>query len=222
MSASAARHKPLCLAPRRAQPIGQGEGNHGAFGPVIAGRRTIAFKETPLSEDMSWLIAREIPRLRRYARGLVKDATRADDLVQDALERALRKQGQVRNQGSLRGWLLRIVYTVYLNGRKSHYAPPSLSLDDDDTVVPHPSTPARQFRQLECATILEALDQLPHTQRDAILLVALEGLPYDQAAQVLGVEVGTLKSRLSRGREALRELTGKNDGRGVPTLRRIK
>ena len=173
-----------------------------------------------MSEDMSWLIAREIPRLRRYARSLVKDATRADDLVQDALERALRKQRQVRQQSSLRGWLLRIVYTVYLNGRKNRYAPPPPSFDD--VVVPHPSTPARQLRQIECATILEALDKLPDGQRDAILLVALEGLPYDEAARVLGVEVGTLKSRLSRGREALRALTGGMAEDGVPTVRRIK
>ncbi|HLS67791.1 MAG TPA: sigma-70 family RNA polymerase sigma factor [Kiloniellales bacterium] len=173
-----------------------------------------------MPEDISWLIARETPRLRRYARALVKDATRADDLVQDALERALRKRNQVRKQSSLRGWLLRIVYTVYLNGRKSRYAPPPPSFDD--SVFPHPSAPARQLRQLECATILEAIDQLPAGQRDAILLVALEGLPYDQAAKVLGVEVGTLKSRLSRGREALRDLTGRGGARDVPTLRRIK
>jgi RNA polymerase sigma-70 factor (ECF subfamily) len=173
-----------------------------------------------LSEDISWLIAREIPRLRRYARSLVKDATRADDLVQDALERALLKQRQVRQQSSLRGWLLRIVYTVYLNGRKNRYAPPPQSFDD--VVVPHPSTPARQLRHVECASVLEALDRLPDGQRDAILLVALEGLPYDEAARVLGVEVGTLKSRLSRGREALRELTGGMAEAGAPTVRRIK
>lgn len=136
-----------------------------------------------MSEDISWLIAREIPRLRRYARSLVKDATRADDLVQDALERALLKQRQVRQQSSLRGWLLRIVYTVYLNGRKNRYAPPPQSFDD--VVVPHPSTPARQLRHVECASVLEALDRLPDGQRDAILLVALEGLPYDEAARVL-------------------------------------
>jgi len=173
-----------------------------------------------LSDDISWLIAREIPRLRRYARSLVKDATRADDLVQDALERALLKQRQVRQQSSLRGWLLRIVYTVYLNGRKNRYAPPPQSIDD--VVVPHPTTPARQLRHVECATVLEALDRLPDGQREAILLVALEGLPYDEAAQVLGIEVGTLKSRLSRGREALRELTGGMAEAGVPTVRRIK
>lgn len=172
-----------------------------------------------MSDDVSWLIARETPRLRRYARALVKDPTRADDLVQDALERALRKKQQVRKQASLRGWLLRIVYTVYLNGRKNRYAPPPQSIDD--TVVPHPSMPARQHNQMECATVLEALDKLPAGQRDAILLVALEGLPYDEAAQVLGVEVGTLKSRLSRGREALRGLTG-GAAAGVPPVRRVK
>lgn len=173
-----------------------------------------------MSDDFGWLIARETPRLRRYARALVKDQARADDLVQDALERALRKQRQLRKHGSLRGWLFRIVYTVYLNGRKTRYAPPAQSVDD--TVVSHPSMPARQHQQVECATVLEALDQLPNGQRDAIMLVALEGMPYDEAAQVMGVEVGTLKSRLSRGRESLRQLTGGVASAQPPNVRRVK
>lgn len=173
-----------------------------------------------MADDFGWLIARETPRLRRYARALVKDSVRADDLVQDALERALRKQRQLRKQGSLRGWLFRIVYTVYLNGRKTRYAPPPPDLDE--RVVNHPVVPARQIARIECRTVLEAMERLPAGQRDAILLVALEGLPYDEAAQVMGVELGTLKSRLSRGRETLRQLTGEAASGQPPNVRRIK
>lgn len=153
--------------------------------------------------DTKWLIAREIPRLRRYALALVGDPVAADDLVQDTLERALRKRHLWRRTGSLRSWLYRILYNVFLN-QAVHRRRRRLEVDLD--LAPEGGEPSVQEIRLEYGEIVGALVRLPADQRAAIALVAIEGLGYDEAAAALGIPVGTLRSRLSRGRERLRAL----------------
>lgn len=169
--------------------------------------------------DMKWMIAREIPHLRRYARALTRSADEADDLVQDCLERALRKRHLWRRSGRLRSWLFRMLYNIYLNHRRTLSRRPALRSIDEES-VPEPVAPASQESRIECQRVGEALERLPVAQRDAILLVSLEGMPYDEAAWILDIPVGTLRSRLSRGRDALRETLVAT--RPTPLLRRVK
>ncbi len=152
-------------------------------------------------DETSWLIAREIPRLRRYALSLVNEPETADDLVQDTLERAIRKRSQWRRHGSIRSWLYRILYNVFANrcaANARHNG--NVGLDD----APQLSSRPTQEDRVHCRDIAEAMQRLPQDQRAAIALTAIEGLSYDEAAEVLDIPIGTLRSRLSRGREALR------------------
>lgn len=169
-------------------------------------------------DELKWLMAREAPHLRRFAIGLVGDVDRADDLVQDALERALRKRRLWRRSGNLRSWLFKVLYRVYLNQcdrervRRSAVA----ALDASGSLV----TPARQEGHVELVNTAAALRMLPADQRAAVLMVGLEGLPYEEAAAVLGVPIGTLKSRLYRGRETLWAV--RQGGETAAKLRRVK
>lgn len=155
-------------------------------------------------DDVKWLMAREIPRLRRYARILADSSDAADDLVQDCLERAIRKRHLWSRRGSMRSWLYRILYNVFLNqsverGRRRIMVP----LDDEAVPL---ASPATQEDKVICTDIAQALQRLPKEQRAAIALIAVEGLSYDEAASILDIPIGTLRSRLSRGRDHLRSV----------------
>lgn len=169
-------------------------------------------------DEVKWLMAREIPRLRRYALSLTNDPAAADDLVQDCLERAIRKRHLWKRHGSIRNWLYKVLYNVFLNqGTQRRRARSQMTLED---MPGEPSEPARQESEVACKDITAAMQQLPEDQRAAISLTALEGLSYDEAAGVLDIPIGTLRSRLSRGRERLRHLyAGPQPG---AVLRRVK
>ncbi len=168
-------------------------------------------------DETRWLIAREIPRLRRYALTLERDPDAADDLVQDTLERALRKRHLWTRRGSIRSWLYRIQYTVFINRRPKRLREiRELPLDDSAPAA----VPAQQEQRLFCNDIASALHSLPDEQRAAIGLTAVEGLSYEEAAHALGIPIGTLRSRLSRGREALRGAFRPRQDR--PQLKRVK
>ena len=155
-------------------------------------------------DELQWLITREIPHLRRYALALLRDTDAADDLVQDCLERALRKRRLWQRQGSMRSWLFRMLYNIFLNAKNTRRrARLTVPLE---AITPTMAESPRQEKYVECRDITEALSQLPKQQYAAIILIALEGLSYDEAAWILGIPVGTLRSRLSRGRETLRTL----------------
>jgi RNA polymerase sigma-70 factor (ECF subfamily) len=154
-------------------------------------------------DDTEWLITREVPGLRRYARALVRDRDRADDLVQECLERALRKRHLWRRIGTMRGWLLKILYNAHVNLIRSHRRTPETTPLGDVSVT----QPARQFGHMQLQEMARALDELPALQRETLLLVVLEGLSYEEAACVLDVPVGTVRSRISRAREALQSLS---------------
>jgi RNA polymerase sigma-70 factor (ECF subfamily) len=169
-------------------------------------------------DDLKWLIAREIPHLRRYALALLHDPHAADDLVQDCLERALRKRHLWRQCGSLRSWLFRILYTVFLNTRKTQWRDrQALPLEAIEFTL---AASANQEAYVECREMAKALAQLPESQYAAIMLIALEGFSYDEAAWIQGIPIGTLRSRLYRGREALRTMGATTGHHG--RVRRIK
>src|ERR1700751_5124986 len=150
------------------------------------------------------LIEHEIPRLRRYARALTRNPDRADDLVQETLLRAIRKSHLWQPGTDIRAWLFTIMHNHHVNMVRSVMRQAAM-VDIEDMssslVAPSDPTASRQLREVE-----RALTCLPDEQREVILLVGLEEMSYQETAQVLGVPVGTVRSRLSRGREALRRL----------------
>ncbi len=151
-------------------------------------------------------IEAEIPRLRRYARALVRDVVGADDLVQECLTRALSKLDLWREGTDLRAWLFTILHNQYVNHvRRSVRTGAPIQFDD---AAPQLSQPANQEKRLELRDLDRALGELPADQRAVILLVGLEGMPYADVGAMLGIPVGTVRSRLSRGRLALRQLMG--------------
>ena len=144
-----------------------------------------------------------IPRLRRYARALVGDRARADDLVQDTLERAWVKFHLWRPGSDLRAWLFTVMHNVHVNqirASRNHYP-----LDDEAAEV---GVAAQQGLSTEIRDLERALALLPVEQREVLLLVALEDMSYAEAAEALGIPIGTVMSRLSRAREKLRGLMG--------------
>ncbi|MGF1630344.1 MAG: sigma-70 family RNA polymerase sigma factor [Kiloniellaceae bacterium] len=169
-------------------------------------------------DDLKWAIARQIPHLRRFALALTKDPHEADDVVQDCLERALTKRLLWRRKGSLRSWLFSMLYRTHIDHRRSRRRS-ELSLGPEviDAAASHPPN---QDHRMECRDIGEAVDRLPDEQRVVVLLVALEGVAYDEAAEILNVPIGTVRSRLSRGRQALRELRPPATRQRI--LRRVK
>ena len=157
-----------------------------------------------------------IPALRRYARALTGNADRADDLVQDSLERALRKRHLWRPQGSLRGWMFRILLNIYRNDLRRQSVAPHEPLDE----LPfEPAATSSQADRFALADIARALRQIPAEQKEALLLVALEGMSYAEAAKTLDIPIGTLMSRLSRARATLKILTDEDQ---KPRLRTVK
>lgn len=161
-------------------------------------------------------IADCIPGLRRYAHALTHDRDVADDLVQDCLERAIRKKGLWRPQGPLRPWLTRILLNIYRNNlRDRRRRPMAVPIED---VTGELSVPAAQGGRLALAEMARAMEQLSPEQREALLLVVVEGMSYSEAADVLDIPVGTLMSRLGRARASLSRLTQEDQ----PKLRVIK
>src|ERR1700730_14748580 len=151
-------------------------------------------------------IEAEIPRLRRYARALTRDESNADDLVQDCLVRALSKQHLWQEGTDLRAWLFTILHNQYVNQvRRAIREGTAVSVSDTE---PSLTRAPDQGKRLELRDLDRALARLPEEQRTVILLVGLEGMRYEAVAEIIGVPVGTVRSRLSRGREALRQLMG--------------
>jgi RNA polymerase sigma-70 factor (ECF subfamily) len=155
-------------------------------------------------EDIRQKIEAHIPGLRRYARALTRDVVAADDLVQECLTRALSKLHFWREGTDLRAWLFTILHNQHVNHvRRAIRTGATIELDE---TWPQLSWAATQDKRLELRDLDRALGQLPAEQRAVILLVGLEGMSYDEVGIVLEVPVGTVRSRLSRGRLALRQL----------------
>jgi RNA polymerase sigma-70 factor (ECF subfamily) len=142
-----------------------------------------------------------LPRLRRYARALTGDVNRADDLVQDTLERALAKLDLWQPGSDLRAWLFTLMHNLFVNQIRVKRPQETVMEEALDEPVS-----GGQMEALAARDIHAALARLPEEQREVLLLVGLEQFGYAEAAQVLGVPTGTVMSRLSRARERMRQM----------------
>ena len=165
--------------------------------------------DDPAQQLLTW-----VPRLRRYARALAGNRDDADDLVQDTLERAWAKSGLWRGVVDMRAWLFSIMHNLHVDAiRRPRIA--TVTMDDD---TPEVAMAPTQGERLAVLDLQAALDLLPIEQKEIVLLVALEDMAYADVAQTLGIPIGTVMSRLSRGRERLRALM---EGRDEPVRLKV-
>ena len=163
---------------------------------------------TPFDEVRTQL-GEMLPRLRRFARVIARNAQDADDLVQTAVEKALTHADQWRPGSRLDSWMFGIMKNAWIDEirarrrREKVHAPPEAGLDVGDQSAVSRDT---------ALSVAAAMHHLPEEQRLAVALVLIEGLSYKEAAIVMGVPIGTLTSRLARGRETLQALLGESEG----------
>jgi len=147
-------------------------------------------------------IEEHIPRLRRYARYLVGNPEMADDLVQDTLLRAVDKIHLWQPGSNMRAWLFSIMHNMHVtNCRKNARRPTHLAASTEVTDIPDRSN---QFERVQVTEMAAALEKLSPDHREVLLLIVIEGLAYEEAAEILEIAIGTVRSRLSRARESLR------------------
>lgn len=153
--------------------------------------------KTPLSFEAEVLAL--LPQLRRYSRSLTRSGEESEDLLQDCVEKVLVNKAQW--QGSnLKAWACRIMSNLHFNTRRTLRRRPSVSIEEAETVpAPSPQDP------LERSRLQQAVQGLPSDSRAVLMLVVVEGYAYREVAEILGIPEGTVMSRLSRARQALRE-----------------
>lgn len=157
----------------------------------------------PPNDDENNQLRELIPGLRRFALWLIRDVHEADDLVQTTLERALNKWGTRRAQASLKSWLFTILYREFLIEKrrtKRYWGWLSRMKRDDNPVWPSAE------QEIATHSVLEAFGRLTEEQRSLLILITIEGLSYQEVAQVMDIPIGTVMSRLSRARQALHRL----------------
>lgn len=165
------------------------------------------------AEDEALILAC-IPSLRRYARGLTGDPHRADDLVQDTLERAWSRYSRWQRRGELRAWMFGIMHNHFIDGVRASSRRAEQAAPDG---LPDAPVRATQADRLEIRDLDRCLQALPAEQREVLLLVCVEDLSYQETARILAVPIGTVMSRLSRAREKLAALI-----RGRDTVSRLR
>ena len=149
-----------------------------------------------------------LPRLRRFAHGLSRSASDADDLTQMTVERALRAQGQWQPGSRLDSWLYKImrnlwIDTVRVRGRRDQVEAPA----EDAALLGHDPRDGIEAG-IDLKRVMAAMDRLPGEQREVVALILIEGFGYRETAEMLGLPIGTVSSRLVRGRTALLDLLG--------------
>ena len=160
-----------------------------------------------------------IPALRRYAAALLRNREDADDLVHDCLVRALDKLHTRREDADIRAWLFAIMHNLFISQlRRAKTRPAGEPLDETHDAAM--SVRADQESSLHWRDLVRGLNRLPVEQRTVVLLISVEDLSYAEAAAVLGIPIGTVMSRLARGRERLRVML--DEGEVRPALRRVK
>jgi RNA polymerase sigma-70 factor (ECF subfamily) len=165
--------------------------------------KAIRARSEPVDPTFINDLSRSVPHLRAFALSLTRHPDQAEDLVQDAILRALDRRNSFEPGTSLQAWL----FTILRNSFHSEYRKRNREVQDSDGVRSQAliSLPD-QIPRLELQDLSTALSKLPADQREAILMVGAEGMSYEDAAWVAGVPLGTLKSRVSRGRRRLAEL----------------
>jgi RNA polymerase sigma-70 factor, ECF subfamily len=158
---------------------------------------------TDREEFVSALVA-QLPGLRRYAVALAGDATAADDLVQDSIEKALRQAGQLRDLERMAAWLRRILHNLYVDGIRSDRS--HGKREDIEDLVDHLDLSTPPVDSSQTRDFLRAINALSVEHREILLLVGLEDLTYEQVSRELGIPLGTVMSRLARARERLRTM----------------
>jgi len=177
--------------------------------------------------DFDGMLELQIPRLRRYARALTRDFSQADDLVQNCLTRAVAKQHLWQSGTDLRAWLFTILHHQHVNHIRRSIREGSHVELEELPELPELTAQPDAIAMLQLRDLEAALGKLELHQREVILLVGLEEMSYAEVANVLNVPVGTVRSRLSRGRDRLRRLLGmeepvarKNSDKSEPAERR--
>jgi len=159
----------------------------------------------------------QLGSLRRYARSLTRDGTDAEDLVHDALVRAYERRGTFRAGSNPRAWLFSIMHNLFIDRMRSRRS--EAARIEQAGHLADASMPAPQDHSVRLAEVRQAFLALPDEQRSALHLVAVEGLSYQQAADVIGVPLGTLMSRIGRARAALRDMEEGGSAKARPNLR---
>lgn len=177
---------------------------------------------SPSSPSSPAQLAAHVAQLRRYARALTGDAWAADDLVQDTLERACSRWRLWVAGTDLRAWLFTLMHNLFIDQARRALRRPTEPLDEQalESVAHEPAT-------AQALDLQRCLLRLPDEQREALLLVTLQDLAYEDVARITGVPVGTVMSRLSRARARLREMMEGVEpaapaGEARPALRRMK
>jgi RNA polymerase sigma factor (sigma-70 family) len=171
-----------------------------------SGTQSTEEEQNAVDESIYRKMVALIPRLRRYARVLTRDTVAAEDLVQDCLARALGKIHLWEQGTDLRAWLFAILHHQHISlARREARQRASIQLQISHS---HSLLPPPQAARLELRDLERALAKLPEKQRSLILLIGLEGMQYEEAASAVNLPVGTVRSRVARGRETLRKMTG--------------
>lgn len=160
-----------------------------------------------MRDELKREACRHITVMHRYAIALCRDRVRADDIVQEALAKALSGLGGFRRGAPMRPWLLRVVHNVFVSEARRAGIEPAQFDEESDRAATAPVAE----QAIESGRILRLLASLPMDQRSAVTLVCIDDHSYAEAAAVLGIPKGTLMSRLARGRAALRALLDADD-----------
>lgn len=195
------------LAAASAEEVGRGkEEDRGRAEPspedgADAGKARLRPDLSVAQEELIEELENFIPRLRRYARSLAGEQSKADDLTQETLLRALDKLHQFQPGTNLLAWLFTIMRNTHLNGIRA--AKFTKDADPHEVQIP---TQGNQIDSLALRELAGAIDTLPEDQRETLMLIGVEGLAYQEVAEIMGVPIGTVRSRLSRARAALKPL----------------
>ena len=171
------------------------------------------------NQQLKQSIAEYRDNLYRVAYSWCHNPALADDLAQEAVTKALRNSGQLRDSATVKSWLYRILTNCW----HDHFRRGRDTLDVDDVVLVDPDTPEFQHnRQQIVSQVRQAISRLPMGQRQALTLVDLEGCSYIEVAQILDIPIGTVMSRLSRARTTLKTLLLEADLAPEQTTRRLR
>lgn len=159
-----------------------------------------------LTESFESLVLSIVPRLRRFASGLARDGADGDDLCQMTIERALVRRDQWQDGTRLDSWMYRIMRNIWIDETRARSRRSETFVDEEAGIAV--GVRGEQEVAVEIGNVDRAMASLPAEQREAVLLVMVEGYSYKEAAEIIGCPVGTLNSRLVRGRDALLVLLG--------------